>query len=128
MSFTKKQLKDLETIEYFIPSWCNYPKPTDKDKKMLLENSERGKHKDKIDERKINGFNALIQGKKWRGVHMGMYEEGVLDGSMPYYIILGGYDDITPMSVVDFMKREMFKGIDSELIEKIYQNILKNNE
>lgn len=62
---------------------------------------------------------------------------------MPYYIILGG-DGMTikrkwwqfwkskythkhkpiPREVVDFMKKEMFKGIDSEIIEMCYQNIL----
>ncbi len=72
-----------------------------------------------------------------------MYEDGVLDGSMPYFVILGGYDktvvrkwwqfwkkkythvhDPIPRAVVNQMKKEMFKGIDAEIIEKCYQSIL----
>ena len=45
---------------------------------------------------------------------------------MPYYTILGGEegDEPVPRSVVDFMKRTLFKGIDAELIETVYQWIL----
>lgn len=43
---------------------------------------------------------------------MGMYEEGVLEGSMPYSVILDGM----PKSVVEFMAKEMFKGRDADSI------------
>ena len=55
MKFTEKQLKDLETVEYFIPTNCNYPKITDKDRKMFFEWSERGKHKEMF-----NGIDTKI--------------------------------------------------------------------
>ncbi len=69
MKLTNKQKIDLETIEYFIPKGY-YPEITDEDRKMFLEVSEKGLHKDKVEWRKLDGFNALIQGKRWRGIHI----------------------------------------------------------
>jgi hypothetical protein len=174
MKFTDKQLKDLETIEYFIPSALKHIKITDEDKKMFFENSERGLHNDIIKKIKplrfypLNtligirdggnwktvpysheeksgwimeesgmtpeevisyyGFLTLVEGKRWRGIHIHeLYEPGVLEGTMPYYTILGGDDgDIVPRSVVDFLKKEMFKGADADVIERCYQDILNN--
>ena len=149
MSFTKGQLEDLETVEYFIPSCFSKIKITDEDRRLFLEWSERGKHKELICEYKINGFNALFQGKRWRGIHIHeLYEPGVLEGTMPYFTILGGFDkrrqtkwwnrwwykltnnlyinNPIPRSVVNFMKGEMFKGADANIIENCYQEILNN--
>ena len=145
MTFTKAQQKDLETIEYFIPQVCRSVQITDEDRRKFLEYSERGLHKEEVgDWRKgvRDGFNALREGKRWRGVHIHeMWEEGVLEGSTPYFTILEGFDTIVkrkwwqfwkptfkhnpmPRSVVDFMKKEMFKGQDAEIIEKCYQTIV----
>ena len=59
---------------------------------------------------------------------MEMYEEGVLERSMPYFVLLGGYQGEKPMprNVVNFMKKEMFKGIDGNVIENAYQLVLSN--
>jgi hypothetical protein len=120
---TPKQKKDLESIIYFIPSQYKGIKITNKDISDFLEYSDNGKKMregsyDKF--RKIeNGFDALVHGKIRRGLHMRMWEEGVLEGSVPYCSLL--FDDEIPKSVVDFMKKEMFKGIDSDIIEKCYQ-------
>jgi len=109
---TAKQQKDLETIRYFIPSQlCNVP-ITEEDERMFLEHSERGLYSDVS----TPGLEALRQGKIWRGRHAEIYEEGVLEGSMPYTVI---FED-APRSVIEFMAREMFKGIDKELIESLY--------
>lgn len=123
---TKGQEKDLFTVEYFIPHVLRGVSVTDSDRVMFLDNSERGLHTEKVDERKHDGFNALILGKIWRGRFMEIYENGALDSSMPYYVILGGYEGEEPMPrpVVDFMKKELFKGIDADIIEKTYQMIL----
>jgi len=160
MKLTKGQLKDLETIRYFIPS--NYDGFGVYEKYTLIElghwrwiveptrNKPRGKiieiYEDvggltpeeaylQISERGIKEIKCsnpknlmrLLWGKVYRGRHTEMYEEGILDGSMLYWVILGGYSpkEIPPRSVVDFMKKEMFKGIDSDLIEKTYQRVLK---
>jgi len=113
MKLTKKQLNDLETIKFFIPSQLKKIKISNSDIVAFFDFSERGISPKKETE----GFNLLKQGKNWRGIHMEMYEEGVLDGSMPYCVIL---EDM-PRVVVDFIKREMFKGKDAEIIEKAYQ-------
>jgi len=129
MKLTKGQILDLESIKYFIPRCMQDIKITDDDISMFLENSERGLHKEKIDgtRRTMDGFHALLEGKKWRGIHIHeMYEPGVLEGTVPYYVLLGGEDkkELMPRTVVDFLKKEMFQGIDAELIERCYQEIL----
>ena len=136
MKWTQKRLNEKDLLLFF-----NQDKSvniTDKDYEDYFSLSEKGiKPKEKTE-----GFLSLENSKRWRGIHMEMYEEGVLEGSMPYFIILGGYDKTIkrkfwefwkprhihnplPRRVVDFMKKEMFKGTDSEIIEKTYQSILK---
>lgn len=124
MKLSPKQKNDLEVSMYFIPQTMKHIPISDEDIQMYFEWSEQGKHKDKVGGMpyKMNGFNALVQGKEWRGIHMQMYEEGVLDSTIPYADIL----EDTPRSVVDFIKKEMFKGIDAEQIETCYQQIINN--
>ncbi len=158
---TEKQKKDLETCIYFMPPIYKDVAITPKDVKMFFEWSDRGMHKDKIPTaknqmeyykksggkpylHKSTGFEVLVEGKKWRGIHIHeMYEQGILDCSMPYMIILGAWaisikrkwwqfwkplytfkHDPVPVSVKDFMKKEMFKGHDADIIEKCYQSII----
>lgn len=129
---TKKQNRDLETILWFVPDKMLelYP-PTKKDIIEFFEYSERGLHKDKFKANKFgdrNGVGTLLQGKRWRGIHIHeLYEEGVLDSSVPYHVLLGGYGDIMPRVVVDFLKKEMFKGKDADLIESCYQSIINES-
>lgn len=117
MKLSKARQNDLETVMYFIHPSMKKIIITDKDIEMFFENSEKGMHKELIDKNKMDGFNTLIQGKEWRGVHMQMYEDGVISGDMPYSVIL----QEIPESVVEFMKKEMFKGKDSEIITNIYK-------
>lgn len=126
MRFTKRQSKDLEIIEYFIPTVLKHVRITDEDREAFLLISERGIYP----QIKTEGVKALEQGKRWRGIHMfEMYEPGILDSSMPYMVILGGDgEELMPRLVVDFMKKEIFKGIDADLIEAIYQDKLGNKE
>lgn len=126
MKLSNKQKSDLEVTMYFIPKAMENIPVIDSDIQMYFEWSDNGKHKDKIDTYKMDGFNSLVQGKQWRGIHMGMYEDGVLDGTMPYYDVLQSDGNITPRPVVDFMKKEMFKGIDAEIIENCYQSLLSS--
>lgn len=131
MKLTTRRKKDLETIMYFMPDLKGI-KITDKDIKMFFEHSEQGRHKNKMKSDHFkDGFNLLLQGKRWRGIHIHeLYEPGILDGSMPYFVLLGGYkifdkkEEIVPRNVVDFLKKEMFKGEDAKLIERTYQEIL----
>lgn len=116
---TKRQENDLLTIRYFIPSLLNDIEITDNDIESFFDFSERGKEPTKISE----GYNVLLEGKRWRGIHMRMYEDGILDGSVPYRMLFNT-EELMPRPIVDFMKKEMFKGIDYNLIENIYQNSL----
>ena len=130
---TKKQLYDLKTIEYFIPQCMRDIEITDRDRELFMDYSEKGKNKDLIDlsRRKRNGVQALYEGKKWRGIHIHeLWEKGILDGSVGYYVLLGGEkkETVIPREVVDFMKKEIFKGCDSELIERTYLEILEEKK
>lgn len=125
---TKGQLADLETIKYFIPACMEKVAITDQDIKDFFAYSERGQFKERAANQYVmDGFNALCQGKRWRGIHLHeLWEPGVLEGSVSYYTLLGGEvkKEVMPRSVVEFMKKELFKGTDAELIEKSYQDIL----
>lgn len=120
MKLTSRQQRDLETIDFFIPTnWSHLP-VTEEDIKNFFEYSDRGLHKDLVKLSHFDdGFNILLLGKSRRGLHMGLWEEGVLEGTFPYVTLLEGL----PRAVVDFMKREMFKGIDAQLIEQIYEEL-----
>lgn len=91
----------------------------------------------------LKELNKLREGKRWRGIHIHeMYEQGILGGSVAYFVLLGGFcgeerswflrllgkerfkHDPMPRSVVDFLKREMFKGKDAEIIESVYKLII----
>lgn len=143
MNLTSKQKNELVVWEHFIPRNVAWQGKTDEDMQRFFEWSQEGKHRDVV-QGDTSYFEALRQGKRWAGVHMGMFEEGVLEGSMPYMEILGSKqivlkrkwwqlwkpritweDKPVPREVVDFMKKEMFKGIDVEIIEKCYQEITK---
>lgn len=127
---TKKQLNDLEVIKYFIPPQLKHIKITKEDEVKFLEYSQKGKNKELIKNSVFttdyDGFNTLCEGKRWRGIHIHeLYEKGVLEGSMPYYVILGGVDDSPiPVYVKDFLKKEMFQGVDSEVIDNCYNKIV----
>lgn len=148
---TSKQENDLETVIFFIPQNFKKVNITNQDIKKFFEWSEQGMHKKEIDnwqsKDNYDGFNALVEGKRWRGIHIHeLWEQGVLEGSVSYFCLLGGYEkerkpiwffklfkyfgvnrfkhDPIPRTVVNFMKKEMFKGEDSDLIEKVYQKIL----
>lgn len=131
MKLTKSQQNDINLCLYFYP--CN---PTEQEIFEYLALSERGEGK----ERGKFSKNPLVIGKTKRGMNMGMWEEGILDGSVPYFTLLGGYAGTRkwynpmrlirgkyyhipiPRYVVDFMKREMFKGVDADIIEECYQS------
>lgn len=122
---SKKQQLDIETLLYFIPSYLDSIVVTENDKRMFLEHSEKGFNRNKVNSFNIqDGFNVLVEAKRWRGIHIHeLYEPGVLDGTMPYYTLLGGGDKPIPRCVVDFLKKEMFQGRDADIIEKTYQLI-----
>lgn len=125
MNWTPGRLKDKETIEYFMLPELKKVQRTDEDWKNFFSHSERG-----FEIKETEGVKSILEGKRWRGINMEMYEEGLMEGSMPYYVLLGGYlcELPPPRSVVDFMKKELFKGIDAGLMERVYQDILADKK
>ena len=156
MKFTEKQLNDIKCCLYFLPENLKKFQVTEQDKKEFLDISERGIVSERISSYGTieNGLDMIIAGKKWRGVfcdstenHRAEYEEGILEGTMPYMTILGGYEIMkwpvwlwrilakfgaettahnpVPVYVKDYMKKSLFRGLDAEIIEKCYQSLLK---
>lgn len=125
----KYNQNEIELLDYFMLSSLRSIKIKDEDYKKYFEWSERGKHKELVESLSSvkDGFGALRQSKRWRGITVHeLWEQGILDGSVPYYTLLGGTDErLIPRSIVDFLKREIFKGIDAETIEKCYQSIIE---
>lgn len=121
MKLTSKQKIDLETIRYFIPNQMKDIHILESDIVKFFEYSDKWMHKWEISRSDRSYFKALIEWKRWRGIHIWMYEEWIMDGSVPYIEILSGI----PESVKNYLKKEMFQWIYSEKIDYIYNN-LKN--
>ena len=121
MKLTKAQQNDIELCLFFCPTQQKR-EPIEEEIIEFLALSERGEGKK---EGKFSK-NPIILGKTYRGLTMGMWEEGVLEGIVPYFTLLGGENqkEIPPRTVVDFMKKEMFKSRDAEVIENCYQEII----
>lgn len=127
---TKKQQIELDVWEYFKPAGIQWVKKNSKDTQKFFEWSQEGKHRDlaTIPAHQKEGrtyFHALVWGKKRAYIHAHeLYEPAVLEG-LGYVSFI---DKDTPRAVVEFLKKEMFKGIDAEIIEKFYQSLLEDND
>ena len=104
---TKKQLKELKCLNYFIHE--DKTKITNEDVKMFFDYSERGVKPKEI----TKGYQLLIDRKRRRDIHIGMYEEGNLDGTFPYCEFKA-----FPKFVVEYFAKNMFEGIDYNIIMK----------
>lgn len=152
MELSLKQKKDLATVQFFIPPSLKSIQITNEDIKKFFENSDRWLHKEYAKSFETRNsrdwFTALLWGKKWRGIHIGMYEEGVLDGSIGYYDILFGWEEKTHWifeiiyiislnkidkryrsvkmeePVVEFIAKNVFKWIDYEKIMNLYNEFI----
>lgn len=117
MKLTKAQQNELEVFCYFSAGGLKPSDFSEEELKEYYDWSERGIGSN------VKNTNRIGQAKRWTGVTMGMYEQGILDGTMPYVVILGKQpynDKPVPRSVVDFMKKEMFKGANADIIENCY--------
>ena len=120
----KMFLYPKELIQDIMNTWELNTVPRFSVNGIINEVSESGISVD--DFLRHKGFFVLLMGKRWRGITIHeLWEEGVIEGSVPYFTLLGGFDEPLPRNVVDFMKKEMFKGIDADIIENCYQSILK---
>ena len=81
---TPKQKNDIEVSRYFIPNVLKHIPVTKEHEEQYIAVSERGeKNAGKFD------TNPLIQGKRNRGLHMQLWEEGILEGTTNYRTLLG---------------------------------------
>jgi len=130
MRLSRKQQLDLETIEFFIPQNftgrtvypCGAIESPDGNspERVFFDYSDKGiKFRGRL-VTDLKRLEQLIQGKRWRGIMMEEYENSILAGDIPYIVLLQGM----PRVVVDFMKKEMFKGAAAESIEVAYQEVL----
>jgi hypothetical protein len=106
MKLTKKQLRDLVVIEYFIPLTMRKIEITEQDIEDFFAYSDRGEHKKRaLNVYAMDGFNALCQGKRWRGIHIHeMWEPGILD--VPISVLI---EDM-PIIVKEYVAKEFHKG------------------
>jgi hypothetical protein len=123
--------KELKVWEYFIPSkWKKDYVRTDEGVKSFFEYSERGKKRlDYNGYININELSkddacyvSLLEGKRWAQIHVGMYEEGIMEGTMPYILILEEMIE----EVMEFFAKNLFKGKDKELIHSLWKSSLKS--
>jgi len=118
IDLTRKQQNELECIKYFMDKDDKF---NDEDIGMFFFYSECG-IKPKAG---TEGYESLLQGKRFRDIHVGMWEEGVLDGTVPYSDLFGEgareEKDVPPKSVVEFMAKTMFQGIDYDIIMASYK-------
>ena len=116
---------EIELLTYFLTRALDHVDITDKDIEEYFENSESGAHSEKLSIgafnpfKHVNGLNALYQSKVWRGVHVHMYEEGVMMGTVPYNALLEGM----PKSIVEFLAKQLFKGVDRDIIVKMWNDV-----
>ena len=143
---TIKQQKEIDLLKWFIRDNLKHINITDKDIEKYFKWSETGKYKDEIKMSHFDdGFNLLVACKQNRELQMQIWEDGI--ETVPYFTILGGWAGIEKRSifnpmryidnkyrlyhiplrrdVVDFMKKGMFKGMDAEQIEKLYNDITR---
>lgn len=121
MKLSTKQEAEIVVWEYFVLSQGNdWGERSDEEVKKFFEWSERGLHKSEAGRYgDMSYFQKLVWGKRWAGRHVHeLYEPGVLSGAMPYCTFI---DKETPPEVVEFLKKEMFKGLDATVIDRYLQ-------
>lgn len=149
MKWTIGRTKEKELLHYFMPVVSRNIELFPQDYEDYFANSEHGVVP--VDE--SEGYRALCESKRWRGIfcestqtHRAEYENGILEGTMPYFTILGGHDTVSrrkwwqfwkpkyvfkhtpiPRPVVDYLKRALLNGKDAEIIEKCYKEILSES-
>ena len=133
---SKKQQLEKENLEWFNPSFFKQYPPEEGEFEDYLAHSENGVEL-RGRKRGWNNFNIYSEAKRWRGITIHeMWEESFLkmDGSWPgYYYLLQEEGELgdgkpIPEHIKDFIKREIFKGIDAESIDTTYRQIKEEYE
>ncbi len=148
-----KKEAEIKVWEYFCLKGEKFRERTDEDLRIFFEWSEQGKHKDKLGldqwtigkENYLSYANKLYIGKSWAGrtIHE-LWEPSFYGGDwLGWMSLLGQFDGpkrkwwqfwkplfadkLMPREVVDFVKKDIFRGQDAEVIERCYQELLASN-
>lgn len=121
---TTAQRNDIEVSRYFIPDTFRHIPITEQDEERYLASSERGTEKWNQYEGVKDGFDALSLGKSRRGLNIDLAEQAIIEGTIPYWTLLGGEETPIPESVATFYSRELFKGKEKERIMQVYQTVI----
>jgi len=128
----KGRLRELQCIFYFLPdNFDGVDKTPDakyKEEYLFVDNRvdsllnyfntvERGVNSLNVSNVKVS--NLLFQANRWRGIHMTMYQEGVLSGDMPYSVILEGVS----LVVAKYLAGNLFRGVDRDLIMSVWEEV-----
>ena len=133
----QKQIDEIKCVEYFIPS--NYDGNGIYDKQVIfgfymhnnvaamedndgdtpeecfINYSSRGIIKHKTTD--VKRFFQLLEGNRWRGIHIfELYEPSILEGSWTYSDLIE-----MPEYVVKYIAKQIFKGIDKEVIMDLWK-------
>jgi hypothetical protein len=139
-AISKKQQADIDFYLGFCPENL-YHLPTREEINEFLDFSEKGiKPTQRTGGALGQSLNPISIGKSCLGLNITLWQEGVLEGTVPYYTLLGGFEgkkrkwwqfwkplfahELVSRRLVDYMKTQMFKGHDADLIERVYQQIL----
>lgn len=114
MKLTKAQRADLASIIYFMPP--DSAPASSADIESFFGYSDKGI----APKETTPGHQALLQGKRWRGIHMEMWQEGIMDGSVPLYTLF--VEEPQPESIVEFAKKTLFKGSLARQIDWVIKN------
>jgi len=119
-------MREVKNLEFWIPKE-NIRKMKTADQ-AFADFSERGIKPDFENILNPYRYHELKEAKRQRGINVHeLWEWGILDGSVLYWTLLGGENlkEVLPRNIVNFMKKEMFRGNDAETIESCYQKVLK---
>ena len=119
MDLSTKQLNEIECLDYFALANCDYKDNTVEEAYFQITNSGVKKVKTNNGDR----LRKLLDTKKWRLRFMDMYEQGILEGSVPLYTLLGfENNNIIPKYIIKFITKTLFKGKDKDMIISFYND------
>lgn len=128
MKLTKRQKLEKESLEWFCPSLLRQFPPQNGEFEEYLAHSERG-IPIKGFQRGWQRFNVYSEAKRWRGITIHeLWEDSFYsDNWWPGFYELLREEDGTPIPchIKDFIAKEIFAGQNKDLINEIYDDILK---
>ncbi len=111
---TKKQQNEIKCLDYFSLAKELYAGNDECNaEEEYFKITQDGKSKKYKNAR----LEQLLDAKKWRLRQMDMYEQGIIDGSVPFSTLLFDEDEkALPNYIINFMAKTMFKGMEKETI------------